>query len=72
MVQSVGGIINLSKMLVNAINETKEQEKKYLENPRCKKPTFSNAKYPLTELAESIGLEPPTDDEIELLCRRAW
>ncbi len=72
MAKSLGGIINLSTMLVNSISEAKEQEIKYLTNPRCKRPHFGNVHYALSCLAESMGLEKPTEEEAEMLCRKAW
>jgi hypothetical protein len=67
-----GGIVNLSRMLVSAINEAKEQEIKYLTNSRCKRPSFGNVQYALGRLAEREDMEQPTLEEAEFICRKAW
>lgn len=67
-----GGIVNLSRMLINSIEEAKEQEIKYLTNPRCKRPSFANVHYALERLAEREGMELPTMAEAESICRNAW
>jgi len=72
MNKSIGGIVNLSQMLVSAINEAKEQEIKHLTNPRCKKPHFGTIHYTLSELAIRMDLTPPTLEETENLIRRSW
>ncbi len=72
MNKSIGGIVNLSQMLVTAMNEAKEQEIKHLTNARCKKPSFSRVQYALSELAIRMDLTPPTLEETENLIRRSW
>ena len=72
MKNEYGAIINLSTMLVNTIKETKEQELKHLQNPRCKRPEFATARYALGRLAEREGLPEPTAEETERLVRMAW
>lgn len=67
-----GGIINLSRMLETAIQQAKEQEIKYLTNPRCKRPNFGTVQYALQCFAAREGMEPPTMAEAEALCRAAW
>lgn len=66
------GIVNLSRLLISSIAETKEQEVKHLTNPRCKKPNFANVHYALERLAVREGLEAPTVEEAEIVCRNAW
>jgi hypothetical protein len=67
-----GTIINLAKLLNQAIQETKAQELKHLQNHRCKRPEFYNAQYLLGRLAEREGLPEPTLEETERLIRIAW
>lgn len=67
MNKSIGGIVNFSKMLVQGMEEAKEQEIKHLSNPRCKKPSFANAHFALCELAVRMNLTPPTEEETENL-----
>ena len=72
MKNEYGAIVNLTIMLMNSIKETREQELKYLQNPRCKRPDFATAHYALGRLAEREGLSEPTLEETERLVRMAW
>lgn len=65
-------IMNLSKTLVNVSNELKEQEIKYLTNPRCKRPSFSTAQYYLGQMATHMGLPEPTLEQTEAVIRASW
>ena len=67
-----GAIINLTIGLNNAIKNAKEQEQKYLNNPRCKRAEFSTCHFYLGKLAEREGMSPPSLEETERLVRLAW
>lgn len=72
MEKDYGSIVNLSKMLVSAMENAKEQEIKHLTNPRCKRAEFGGVLYPLGRLAEREGMPMPTLEEAEMICRQAW
>lgn len=65
-------IMNLSQTLVNISNELKEQEIKYLNNPRCRRPDFSAARYYLGRIAMLMGLPEPTLEQTETTIRANW
>lgn len=65
-------IMNFSKILVNVSNELKEQEIKYLTNPRCKRPNFSTAQHYLGQVAAHMGLPEPTLEQTEAVIRASW
>lgn len=62
----------LAKAITNISNEIKEQEIKYLTNPRCKKPSFSSANYYLGLMAKNMGMPEPTPEEVEAAIRASW
>ena len=70
--EKLSGIVNLSRMLVSSIEEAKSQEIRHLTNPRCKRADFSNVRYALGCLAKNAGVEEPTTEEAELICRNVW
>ena len=63
---------NLAKAITSISNELKEQEVKYLTNPRCKKPDFSVANYYLGVMAKAMGKPEPTPEEAEAAIRASW
>lgn len=63
---------NLAKTITNISNELKEQEVKYLTNPRCKRPNFSTATYYLGVMARNMGVPEPTTEQTEAAIRASW
>ena len=66
------GIMNLSKCLINGMNEAKAQEQKHIDNKKCKEPSFATCKHYLNRLAEREGLPPLTDKQVEEVVRMYW
>lgn len=65
-------MVNLAKVITNISNELKEQEVKYLTNPRCKRPDFSSAGYYLEVMAKNMGVPEPTKEQTEAAIRASW
>lgn len=67
-----GAILNLTRCLMNAIENEKEQYIKHLHNKRCREPEFTTIHYYLGRLIEREGLSPLTHEETEQLIRKFW
>ena len=66
------GIAHIAKVLVRDVEIQREQELKHLTNRRCQKPSFSYGEYLLGNLAEKIGCEKPTSQQVEAIYREIW
>lgn len=70
--ENLVGVVRIAKILIRDMEIQKEQEVKHLTNRRCQKPTFSYGEYLVESLAEKIGCEKLTLQQVEALYREIW